>query len=219
MPSAGTTSSSPSPGCALRHDRIIALPTTSQGADCFAQQILDIVRAAVFQKALDSTKQITPENLPETVPTAAFWVIFIDAWAYLSIALPKLGVGILIIRIFNPQRWLKVTIMTLCVALNILAVIGFIITFVQCNPAVGQWDPFRYPQTRCWNRAVGLLYACTVSGMYLRIKPRGLSVTHMNAEHSTQEYPPSWTLPSLSILALLSGACRCQRGRSSVRRP
>lgn len=131
--------------------------------------MLDIIRAAVFQKALNSTKQITPANLPETVPTAAFWVIFTDAWAFLSIALPKLGIGILIIRLFRPQRWLKVSIMALCVALNILAIVGFIITFVQCDPAAGQWNPFRYPQTRCWNRAVQIIYACTVSGMYLKI--------------------------------------------------
>lgn len=127
--------------------------------------MLDITRAAVFQKALSSTKRITPVNLPETVPTAAFWVIFTDAWAFFSIALPKLGVGILIIRLFRPQRWLKFSIMSLCVALNILAAVGFIITFVQCNPAAGQWDPYKYPQTRCWNRTVQIIYACSVSGL------------------------------------------------------
>lgn len=157
-------SSFPSPGCNLRHNGTTALRGMSQDADCFVQQVLDIIRAAVFQKALDSTKQINPANLSSTIPTAAFWVIFTDAWAFFSIALPKLGVGILLIRLFRPQRWLRVSITTLCVALNILAIVGFTITFVQCDPTVGQWDPFRYPQTRCWNRAVQIIYSCTVSG-------------------------------------------------------
>ncbi|KAL8703544.1 MAG: hypothetical protein Q9201_003274 [Fulgogasparrea decipioides] len=127
--------------------------------------MLDIIRAAVFQKALDSTKKITTASLTKTVPTAAFWVVFTDAWAFLSIALPKLGVGILIIRIFRPQRWLRISILALCVALNILAIVGFIMTFVQCDPVAGQWDPFRYPQTQCWERSIQIIYSCTVGGI------------------------------------------------------
>ena len=110
--------------------------------------------AAAFQKALDSARQITAVDASGVIPTAAFWVIFTDAWAFFSIALPKLGVGILIIRIFRPQRWLNVSIMTLSVALNILAIVGFVLTFVQCDPVAGQWNPFQYPQTRCWNRDI-----------------------------------------------------------------
>ncbi|KAL9640461.1 MAG: hypothetical protein Q9164_000280 [Protoblastenia rupestris] len=127
--------------------------------------MLDIIRAAIFQKALNSTRQITPATMLETVPTAAFWVIFVDAWAFLSIALPKLGVGLLLIRLFRPQRWLKVSIITLCVALNISAIVGFIITFIQCDPAPGQWNPFQYPKTRCWKRAIQIIYSCTVGGI------------------------------------------------------
>lgn len=127
--------------------------------------ILNITRAAVYQKSLISTRRITPTNLPETVPTATFWAVFTGAWSFLSIVLPKLGIGILIIRIFRPHHWLKVSIITLCASLNILAIVGFIITFVQCNPVPGQWDPFRHPQTRCWNRDVQIVYAITVSGI------------------------------------------------------
>lgn len=161
--------SSPFHGYALCHDGTTALHAISQVADCSSQQVLDIIRAAVLQTALDSTRQITPANLPETVPTATFWIIFTDAWSFLSIELPKLGVGILIIRLFRPQRWLKLSIITHCVALNILAIVGFIITFVQCDPTAGQWNPFAYPQTRCWNRSVQIIYACTLSGMCLKI--------------------------------------------------
>lgn len=92
-----------------------------------------------------------------------------DAWAFLSIALPKLSIGILIIRIFRPKRWLKASIMTLCVILNITAAVGFVITFVQCDPAAGQWNPFEHPQTRFWKRAVQIVYACTVSGTHLEM--------------------------------------------------
>ncbi|KAL9619122.1 MAG: hypothetical protein Q9160_006211 [Pyrenula sp. 1 TL-2023] len=127
--------------------------------------ILNISRAAFFQKGLDSTKHVRPDALPTTIPAAAFWIVFVDAWAFLSIALPKLGLGILIVRIFKPQSWLKITIMGLCITLNLLAIVGFIMTFVQCNPAAGQWDLFKHPQTRCWPRDVALIYACSVSGL------------------------------------------------------
>ena len=69
--------------------------------------------------------------------------------------------------------------MTLCVALNVLAIIGFIMTFVQCNPVQGQWDPFQYPQTHCWNRAVQIIYACSVSGKCLKIQPCTVSMAWM----------------------------------------
>ena len=167
------TSFSPSLGWVSHCDRTTAIRIRRQGADCFDQQILDIIRAVIFQKALESTKQISPANSPETVPTAAFWVILTDAWAFISIALPKLAVGILIIHLFRPQRWLKASIMTLCISLNVLAIVGFIITFAQCSPAAGQWNPFQYPQTRCWNRAVQIIYSCVVSGTYLKIQHRG----------------------------------------------
>jgi hypothetical protein len=105
-------------------------------------------------------------NPAATIPVAAFWVIFTDTWVFLSIALPKLGVGILIIRIFLPRRWLHVSILALCWTLNILAILGVILIFVQCNPIVGQWNPFKYPQTRCWHRSIALTYACSVSGRF-----------------------------------------------------
>lgn len=166
MRSDGTTWSSPSLGC--RHCYSSGT-CAAQGADCFVQQMFDIVRAGTFQKALDSTQQITTANLMGTVPTAAFWVIFHDAWAFFSIGLPKLGVGILIIRIFRPQPWLRVSIMTLCVTLNVLAIVGFIITFAQCQPAAGQWDPFKHPETTCWKRNIQIIYSCTVGGTHYGI--------------------------------------------------
>jgi hypothetical protein len=128
--------------------------------------MLNIVRAGVFQKALYAAEHIDMTNPAATIPVAAFWAIFTDTWVFLSIALPKFGVGILIIRIFIPRRWLHVSILCLCWSLNILAIVGFILIFVQCNPVAGQWDPFKHPETRCWNRSVGLIYACSVSGMF-----------------------------------------------------
>ena len=162
-------SSSPSPGYTLYYDSSSATYATKYVADRFIHQALDITRAAVFQRAFTATNQINPADLPGTVPTAAFWMIFADAWPFLSIALPKLGVGILIIRLFRPQRWLKLSIIIHCITLNILAVVGFIITFAQCNPVAGQWNPFLYPQTSCWKRSVQIIYSCTLSGMYLNI--------------------------------------------------
>ena len=187
-----------------------------KGADCFIKQILDVIRASVFQKTLESARQINHQNISQTVPTATFWIIFTDNFAFLSIALPKLGVGILIVRLFRPQRWLKNLILTLCSGLNILAIIGFIITYIQCDPVAGQWDPFAYPQTSCWNRAVQIIYSCAVGGTYTEIKIQSPLAQRL-LMCPIQVSPRSWTLPSLPILPLLFGVCNCLYGKSLVR--
>ena len=112
-----------------------------------------------FQLALSATRHIDPANLPQTVPTAVFWSLFTDSWAFLSVTLPKVGVAILLVRIFRPRPWVRATIMSMALGLFVVCIGGFIICFVQCNPVAGQWDPYQHPGTRCWPRNVQIDYS------------------------------------------------------------
>ncbi|KAJ5084749.1 hypothetical protein NUU61_009328 [Penicillium alfredii] len=127
--------------------------------------VFAIVQAAIFQKALDSAKELDPNDMPGTVPKAAFWAIMMNNWSFLSIELPKVAVAILITHLFRPALWVRISIWILCVTINVLAVVGFIITWVMCNPVAGQWDPFTYPQAQCWPRSIQITYACVLSGI------------------------------------------------------
>ncbi|KAL2795456.1 hypothetical protein BJX66DRAFT_337015 [Aspergillus keveii] len=102
-------------------------------------------------------------RLPQTLPSAAFWVVFVDSWAYLSIGIPKLGIALMVCRIFRPRRSARLFVMTATIILNILASIGLILSYVQCSPAAGQFDRWKYPETRCWDSRIHLIYACVVS--------------------------------------------------------
>src|ERR1700712_5196573 len=95
-----------------------------------------------FQLALSATRrvdQLDPASLPFTVPNATFWALFTDSWAFLSVTLPKVGVAILLIRIFQPRTWVRNVIMSSALGLFAICIAGFVICFVQCNPAAGQW--------------------------------------------------------------------------------
>lgn len=96
---------------------------------------------------------------------AAFWALFTTSWGYVSTALPKLAVGILISRIFRPQQWLRVSIISYCIVLNILAVIVLIFSFAQCDPPAGQWDPFHHPNAHCRDKNIQLGLSTVTSGI------------------------------------------------------
>lgn len=127
--------------------------------------VFAIVQAAIFQKALDAAKALDRSDMPGTVPPAAFWAILMNNWSFLSIEIPKVAVAMLIIHLFRPSLWVRIVIWVLCVTINVLAVVGFIITWVMCDPVAGQWDPFKYPQVKCWPRRVQILYACVLCGI------------------------------------------------------
>jgi hypothetical protein len=120
-----------------------------------------------FQLALSATRRVDPSNLPQTVPSATFWSLFTDSWAFLSVTLPKVGVAFLLVRIFRPQPWLRATIMSMAIGLFVVCIGGFIICFVQCSPVAGQWDPYKHPDTKCWPRDVQIIYSLFGSCKYI----------------------------------------------------
>ena len=90
-----------------------------------------------FQLALTSTSRLDLNDLPGTVPPAVFWSLFTDSWSFLSVTLPKVGVAFLLVRIFRPRAWEKAVILSMAIGLFIICIAGFVICFVQCNPAAG----------------------------------------------------------------------------------
>jgi len=115
-----------------------------------------------YQLALTATRRVdenNPSTIPQTVPPATFWALFTDSWSFLSVTLPKIGVAILLIRIFRPRPLVRRAMLSMAIGLNIVCFVGFVICFVQCNPVAGQWDPFRHPDTHCWPRNVQIDYS------------------------------------------------------------
>lgn len=122
------------------------------------------MRAVGFQICLSSAVHATMADPAGTYPKPVFWALFTDGWSFVSVCVPKLGVAILLCRMLRPQNWLKVSMITYCLILVVLSIVGVIITFTQCNPPAGQWDPWNHPETKCWYRNIQLDYAIVVSG-------------------------------------------------------
>jgi hypothetical protein len=115
-----------------------------------------------FHLALVHTKQVNPvdpASLPFTVPTATFYSLFTDTWAFLSVTLPKVGVAFLLVRIFRPKPWMRTTIFSSSIGLFVVCIGGFIISFVQCDPVASQWNQWKYLDAKCWPRNVQIIYA------------------------------------------------------------
>lgn len=149
-------------GCATLHDQPKVLIVLS------SSQVISICGAAFFQTAINLTHLVLDDpSKPSLVAPAAFWALFTAAWGYITVALPKLVVGILICRLFRPQTWLRVSIITYCVVLNIVSIIVLIFSFAQCSPVAGQWDPFRHPDVKCWDKSVQVDTATVACGMFL----------------------------------------------------
>ncbi|KAF2009122.1 hypothetical protein BU24DRAFT_429047 [Aaosphaeria arxii CBS 175.79] len=119
----------------------------------------DVVRMVTFQLALTYTKKVTIPTIAETSPDATFWGLFTCSWAFISCTLPKVGVAILLIRIFNPPKSARTAILVCVNIFFLYCFVGFFICFVQCTPMAGQWNPFKYPETKCWPRNVQMIYA------------------------------------------------------------
>ena len=131
-------------------------------------QLLDVVRMVTFQLALSATRRVDPADLPGTVPSATFWSLFTDAWSFLSVTLPKVGVAFLLVRIFRPRPWVRTTILSIALGLFVFCIAGFVICFVQCSPVAGQWDPYTHPDTVCWPRDVQIDYSLAGSCKFHR---------------------------------------------------
>lgn len=80
-------------------------------------------------------------------------------------SIPKCAIGILLVRLFEPKRWIKHVIMVLCIVVCILGIAGFFMSLLDCRPVATQWDPYRYPNGHCWPQSTFNIYVGIFSGM------------------------------------------------------
>ncbi|KAF3399319.1 hypothetical protein DPV78_006275 [Talaromyces pinophilus] len=100
----------------------------------------------------------TPSDLENTTVYALKLSLISGAINPNTIWLPKISVALLLSRLLQPKPWTKLMLI-------VPSVVGFVgggigsalITFLQCNPIAGQWDPERYHPT-CWDPSVMVDY-------------------------------------------------------------
>ncbi|KAJ5263653.1 hypothetical protein N7478_011258 [Penicillium angulare] len=125
----------------------------------------EIIQAGIFQKQLNEAKALDLARAPETIPGAVFWAILMNNWSYFSIEFPKIGIALMATNLFRAGLWTRVAIWSLCIIVNVMAAVGFIITWVMCDPVQGQWDPYTHPNVKCWPRSVQIDFACVTCGL------------------------------------------------------
>lgn len=131
-----------------------------------AFQVLAVCRQAFYQHALQLIRHIDIDNPQATVPRTAFWLFFGDYWFCLSSPPPKVAIGILLIHLFNPRTWLRISIMALCLMLSVVGIVGFFICLFYCSPPQFQWDPYRYPNGTGWSESVITGYTFAFAGQF-----------------------------------------------------
>lgn len=110
-------------------------------------QLLDMATSALVSVFLQALEDITPENTPGVARIS----IIAHAPALFAIAIPKLSVALLLIRLLNPRRWVRALILTLSTLCIVVYATQVVIGFLLCKPVAGQWDPDRY-HPNCWSR-------------------------------------------------------------------
>ncbi|KAJ5610341.1 hypothetical protein N7510_007060 [Penicillium lagena] len=98
------------------------------------------------------------EALAEHLPVALKLDLIASALAIIALMIPKISIALLLVRILNPSRPMKIFILSTSILALVMGVIAVIIEFVQCDPIPGQWDPDRYHPT-CWSPNVQMDYS------------------------------------------------------------
>uniref|UniRef100_A0A093V2B8 Rhodopsin domain-containing protein n=1 Tax=Talaromyces marneffei PM1 TaxID=1077442 RepID=A0A093V2B8_TALMA len=93
------------------------------------------------------------ENMVVDLPFALKLALISVSLGINALFLPKISVALLLTRLLRPSRWAKFTLISTSILAFILGVVGVILTFVQCNPIPGQWNPERYHPT-CWDPSI-----------------------------------------------------------------
>lgn len=101
------------------------------------------------------------EALAEHLPVALKLDLIASALAIIALMIPKISIALLLNRILNPNRPMKIFILSTSIVALVMGVIAVIIEFVQCDPVPGQWDPERYHPT-CWSANIQMDYSYVV---------------------------------------------------------
>lgn len=148
---------------------IVVVPNVEQAVNLSSTIIITISSNTMIH-AMDTTTT-TPSHLETTTVYALKLSLIAGAINPNTIWLPKISVALLLSRLLQPKPWTKVMLI-------VPSVVGFVgggigsalITFLQCNPIAGQWDPERYHPT-CWDPSVMVDYNIPWAGVLLALTP------------------------------------------------
>ena len=89
---------------------------------------------------------------PTTIPTVLKYNYIAQAIGILSMAIGKLSVGALIIRILGKSaaKWQLRTIYAILITYMLLSIINVILNLAQCSPMAALWDK-SIINAHCWN--------------------------------------------------------------------
>lgn len=84
--------------------------------------------------------------------------IFMYNWIQLVISIPvtilaRVSITILLVRIFDRQRWLRLYLITFTVLMTVVALTVMVTVCVQCRPVTAFWDPILRAtgSATCWD--------------------------------------------------------------------
>lgn len=75
----------------------------------------------------------------------------------ISVAVPKLAVAVLLVRLLNPARYQKAILYTLTLSCVVIQTLCAVFLWVQCTPSAGLWNPVKY-KPKCWDLSVTINY-------------------------------------------------------------
>ena len=106
---------------------------------------------------------------PQDLPKAGKMNLIATALVIMDIVIPKLSIAILLVRLLSPKRAITATMITLALIGIALGISLVAITFLQCSPVAGQWNPEKY-HPKCWDPKVIIDYSFAGGGK--RVQPR-----------------------------------------------
>lgn len=89
------------------------------------------------------------------------WYV-IQPFAIMAIAVGRMSVAVLILRIMGPSKWRKMFLYFSIISTFVISTVASIIIFAACDPPQALWKPFL--KAKCWNENVGNYVAITTSG-------------------------------------------------------
>lgn len=177
-------------------------PNVAQAVN-LASTIIITISSNTMIHAIKTTT--TPSDLENTTVYALKLSLISGAINPNTIWLPKISVALLLSRLLQPKPWTKLMLI-------VPSVVGFVgggigsalITFLQCNPIAGQWDPERYHPT-CWDPSVMVDYNIPWAGLFAAQLYQPPSTTDLDMRQ--QYYHQPSTSSTQSTQQPCSGKC------------
>lgn len=89
------------------------------------------------------------------------WYVM-QPFAIMAIAVGRMSVAVLILRIMGPSKWRRIFLYFSIISTFVISTVACIIIFAACDPPRALWDPLI--KAKCWNENVGNYMAIATSG-------------------------------------------------------